>query len=70
MTGRQREFARAYPEVIFFDFKWGGGNNLLWPWAGPTIVDQEGHLRVIASAFYSTESDDAYRCGCTAGPLS
>jgi hypothetical protein len=61
MTPRQREIARAFAEVLFLDFKWGGGNNLLWPWAGPTVIDQEGHLRLVASAFYSTESDEAYR---------
>lgn len=61
MTARQRELLRAFGEVVFLDFKWGGGNNLRWPWSGPAVVDQEGHLRIVASVFFSTESDESYR---------
>jgi hypothetical protein len=63
MTPRQRELLLHYGDVLFIDWKWGGGNDLCWPWAGPSILDQENKLRTVASCLYSTESEQAYRYG-------
>ena len=59
-TGRHRELLATYGDVVWLDAKMGAVRER-WPFVGPTVVDQEYHVRMVAHGFVCTESNEAYR---------
>lgn len=61
MTGRHKELLATFGDVVFMDGKWGGANNLNWPFVAIGGVDQEMKVRMFAHAFACAESNGSYK---------